>query len=150
MKNALQNQFRQPELCVGSNPREFNEKFRCYEAHGNLFFSLNSFMPLKQPLTGSMQMVSLQILWHGHHRKAWVPASLRSGGKSNTNLVQIVLTSGIANTRGQISSPVGIDDSDLMELQNFVLSDSACHGCIALHYIILGEYARSGWQSIDL
>lgn len=76
-------------------------------------------MPLKQPLTGSMQMVSLQILWHGHHRKAWVPASLQSGGKSNTYLGQIVLTSRTANTKGQISGPVGINDSGLMALQKF-------------------------------
>jgi len=57
-------------------------------------------MPRKQPQTGSMLMVSQQILWHGRHRKARVWASLQSEGKSNTHLVKFVLTSRTA--RGKL------------------------------------------------
>lgn len=106
MKNVIRNHLRQQDLCVGSYSHKLNETFPYYEAHGNLFFSLNSFMPQKQPLTGSMQTVSQQTLWRGHHRKARIPASLQSGGKSSScrNCINIQ----DIKYKGQISGPVGI------------------------------------------
>lgn len=89
------------KICALGHTHELNETFPYYEAHGNLFFSLNSFMPQKQPLIGSMQTVSQQTLWHGHHRKTSIPTSLQSGGRSDSHLVEIALTSRISSTRGK-------------------------------------------------
>lgn len=118
MKNVIWNHLRQQDLCVGSYSHKLNETFPYYEAHGNLFFSLNSFMPQKQPLTGSMQTVSQQTLWRGHHRKARIPASLQSGGKSSSHRNCINIQD--IKYKGQISGPVGITNSDLMGLQDSV------------------------------
>lgn len=133
MKNVIRNHLRQQDLCVGSYSHKLNETFLYYEAHSNLFFSLNSFMPRKQPLTGSMQTVSQQTLWRGHHRKARIPASLQSGGKSSSHLVEIALTSRISNTRGRFLVLLG-SLSDLMGLQDSVQKS----------YLILPRIATAG------